>query len=290
VSERVPPPLTGAELGSLEEHCRWIREWILRSIHSNQTGHGGTSLSMVEMLALLYFRYMRHDPEHPADPGRDHFILSKGHGAPALYATLARAGYLPPEELRTLRRLESRLHGHPNAQALPGVDASTGSLGQGISLSVGLALGWRAQGRDNRVFCMVGDGELQEGQNWEAAMAGAKWGLDRLVVLVDRNRLQGDGDTEDVMPLGDLPAKWRSFGWHVQEVDGHRLDALDAALRTALLQQGRPAVLVAQTVKGKGVSYMEGVTHWHHHPVSDSELETALADIGSGGSGRTGAR
>ncbi|WP_416959404.1 transketolase [Streptomyces sp. Agncl-13] len=284
MSEPLRVPLTPAERAELTEHCRWIREWILRSIHNNQTGHGGTSLSMVEMLALLYFRHLRHEPRAPHDPGRDRFVLSKGHGAPALYATLSRAGYLPPQELMTLRRLDSRLHGHPHAAALPGVDASTGSLGQGISLGVGLALAWQYQAQDNRVFCMVGDGELQEGQNWEAAMAAAKWGLDRLVVLVDRNRLQGDGDTEDIMPLGDLAGKWRSFGWHVLETDGHDLDAVDTALRAALAERGRPTVLIANTVKGKGVSYMEGVMHWHHHPVSDEELALALADIGAAAS------
>lgn len=274
------PKLTATHISELQEHCRWIREWILRSIHSNQTGHGGTSLCMVEILSLLYFRHLQHDPLNPRDPNRDYFVLSKGHGAPALYATLARWGYLDKEELLSLRRFGSRLQGHPNSHALPGVDASTGSLGQGMSLSVGLVLGWRAQNMPNRVFCMVGDGELQEGQNWEAAMSAAKWQMGELTVLVDRNGLQGDGNTELVMPLGDLASKWRSFGWHVQTVDGHDLASLDAALGRARAILEQPSVIIAATVKGKGVSYMEGVTHWHHHPVSDGELRLALMEIG----------
>lgn len=271
--------LTEAELGALRDDCRWVRAAVLRSIHANRTGHGGSSLSMIEILVLLYRRHLRHTPDRPHDPARDHFILSKGHGSPGLYATLARAGYLPSEELLLLRRLGSRLQGHPSAHTLPGIDVCTGSLGQGLSIANGLALGWQLRHRDNRVYCVLGDGELQEGQNWEAAMAAAKWGLGAVTAVVDRNHLQGDGDTEDVMPLGDLVAKWEAFGWHTRTVDGHDLRALDEAFDAAGAERTRPSVIVAETVKGKGVGYMENVVHWHHHPVSDEELRIALRDI-----------
>jgi transketolase len=254
---------------------------VLRSIHANQTGHGGTSLSMIEILVALYFRHLRHAPDRPDDPDRDRFILSKGHGAPALYATLAEAGYLPHDELLTLRKLGSRLQGHPSALALPGVDACTGSLGQGLSIGLGLAMAAERRAAPTRVYCMLGDGELQEGQNWEAAMAASAYGVARLIAVVDRNGLQGDGNTESVLALGDLEAKWSAFGWHAQTVDGHDFEALDGAL-TAAIDDPRPSVVIAQTLKGKGVSYMEGVVHWHHHPVSDAELAIGLRDIDGG--------
>lgn len=274
--------MDAAELRSLQVRARSIRERVLRSIHHAQTGHAGPSLSMVELLTIVYFKYLRHDPRSPRDPDRDYFILSKGHGAPGLYATLAEAGIVDPDELRTLRRLGSRLQGHPSAHTLPGVDLCTGSLGQGLSLALGLALGWRARGRANRVYCILGDGELQEGQNWEAAMAAAAYGASAITVLVDRNRLQGDGDTEEVLALGDLAAKWRAFGWETFEVDGHDLEQIDQAIATGQGQDARPVAVVAHTVKGKGVSYMENVTHWHHHPINDGELEIALREVLAG--------
>jgi transketolase len=233
---------------------------------------------MVEVLVALYFRHMRNDPRHPRDPARDRFILSKGHGAPALYATLAEAGYLAHDELLTLRTVGSRLQGHPSALTLPGIDACTGSLGQGLSIGLGLAMALARQGALSRVYCMLGDGELQEGQNWEAAMAAAFYRVGRLIAVVDRNGLQGDGDTESVLALGALEEKWAAFGWHVIVVPGHEFDALDAAL-SAAAEDPRPSVVIAQTTKGRGVSYMEGVVHWHHHPVSDDELAIALDDI-----------
>lgn len=262
----------------MRRHARRIRRLTLDSIHRAQTGHAGPSLSMVEMLTLLYFRHLRYDPADPRAEWRDRFILSKGHGAPGLYATLAHAGVLPVEELGSLRRLGTRLQGHPNARDLPGVDASTGSLGQGLSIALGLALGFRMDGRPNRVYCMLGDGELQEGQNWEAIMAAPALGVPNLTALVDRNGLQSDGPTEGIIPLGDLGARWRAFGWDTHVVDGHEFHTLDAAL-TAARASDRPSVVVANTVKGKGVSYMEGVTHWHHHPISDAELAVALDEL-----------
>ncbi|MBB4636969.1 1-deoxy-D-xylulose-5-phosphate synthase N-terminal domain-containing protein [Longimicrobium terrae] len=271
-------PLAPLDAAVLRRHAREIRRLTLTSIHQAQTGHAGPSLSMVEILTLLYFRHLRYDPRDPRAEWRDRFVLSKGHGAPGLYATLAHAGVLPREELGSLRRLGTRLQGHPNARDLPGVDASTGSLGQGISIALGMALGFRMDGRSNRVFCILGDGELQEGQNWEAAMAAPALAVPNLVAIVDRNGFQSDGPTESIIPLGDLGAKWRAFGWDVHEVDGHDFHALDAAL-TAARTSPAPSVVVARTIKGKGVSYMEGVTHWHHHPISDPELAAALDEI-----------
>jgi transketolase len=262
----------------LAARARAVRELTLTAIHHVQTGHPGSSLSMVELLTYLYFVYLRVRPEEPDWPGRDHLILSKGHGAPGYYATLALRGYFPAGELLTLRQRGSRLQGHPNARALPAVDASTGSLGQGLSLGAGLALGWKHQRRDNRVVCVLGDGELQEGQVWEAAMAASAFHLDNLIAVVDRNGLQNDGPTEEIMPLNDLEAKWRAFGFQAIAVDGHDFAQIDAAFARAGTT-GQPTAIVAGTVKGRGVSYMEGVTHWHHHPISDEELTKALAEV-----------
>jgi transketolase len=257
-----------------------IRRDVIRSIHAAQTGHAGSSLSMIEILTILYWKYVRFQPSQPLWRDRDYVILSKGHGAPGYYATLAHAGFFDRKELLTLRKHRSRLQGHPSARHLAGVDASTGSLGQGLSISLGLALGSRMDQRPSRVFCILGDGELQEGQNWEAAMAAAAFGLDNLVAIVDRNRLQGDGDTEVVMPLGDVAAKWHAFGWRVWTVDGHDFDELDHALSRALTAEGSPSMIVARTIKGRGVSYMENVMHWHHHPINDADYRQAMIDLG----------
>ena len=273
------------DVAALVAHARDIRGLTLRAIHHAQTGHAGPSLSMVEILALLYFRHLRYDPRDPAWEQRDRFVLSKGHGAPGLYATLAHAGVLPVEELATLRQLGTRLQGHPNARDLPGIDVSTGSLGQGLSIALGLALGFRLQARDNWVYCLLGDGELQEGQNWEAAMAAPALGLSRVTAIIDRNGFQSDGPTEMVMSLGDLEAKWRAFGWSTHVVDGHDFVALDRTLLAAR-ESTLPTAIIAMTVKGKGVSYMEGVTRWHHHPIADDELAVALRELAvDGGAG-----
>jgi transketolase len=265
----------------LVERARVVRELTLTAIHRVQTGHPGSSLSMVELLTYLYFVYLRVRPSQPRWPERDHLLLSKGHGAPSYYATLALRGYFPTAELFTLRQLGSRLQGHPNAHDLPAVDVSTGSLGQGLSLAAGLALGWKHQRRDNRVVCVLGDGELQEGQNWEAAMAASAFHLDNLIAVVDRNGLQNDGVTEEIVPLDDLEAKWRAFGFQTATVDGHDFAELHTAFSHAGTA-GRPTAIIARTVKGRGVSFMEGVTHWHHHPISDDELAAALAEITGG--------
>ena len=243
------------------------------------SGHPGGSLSAVEILCALYFRILRHNPQDPAWPDRDRFILSKGHGVPALYAVLAECGYLPAEELTTLRKVGSRLQGHPLAGSPPGVEMSAGSLGQGLSYSIGQALAARLDGRDYRVYCLLGDGELDEGQVWEAAMAASHYSLDNLTAIVDRNRIQNDDFCENMMRTDPLPDKWRAFGWHVQEVDGHDLSQVIEALEKARDARGQPAVVIAHTVKGKGVSFMENNPEWHGKAPTPEQAERALAEL-----------
>ena len=244
-------------------------------------GHPGGSLSAVEILSALYFRIMRHKPQDPFWPNRDRFILSKGHCVPVLYAVLAECGYLPVEELTTLRKLGSRLQGHSKAGSPPGVEMSAGSLGQGLSYSIGQCLAARLDGRDYRVYCLLGDGELDEGQVWEAAMAAAHYSLDNLTAIVDRNRIQNDDFCEKVMRTDPLPDKWQAFGWHVQEVDGHDLSQLIEALERARDVRGQPSVIIAHTVKGKGVSFMENTAEWHGKAPTPEQAELALAELGS---------
>jgi transketolase len=265
------------ELRRLAVVARRIRRLALEAIHAGQSGHEGPSLSMAEILAVLFGRYRRSRPEYPYS--RDPVVLSKGHGAPGLYAALAVLGEIPVTELVSLRRLGSRLQGHPSCVALPAVDFCTGSLGQGLSLAAGFALGARMRGWPHRSYCILGDGELQEGQNWEAAMSVAAQKLHSVTAIVDRNGLQGDGRTEDVMPLADLAAKWRGFGWQVAEVDGHDLGELDTALRAATADVTAPWVLIARTVKGKGVPFMEDSVEWHHHPLDAEHLTAALQAV-----------
>jgi transketolase len=256
------------------------------------SGHPGGSLSAVEILCALYFRILRHNPAQPLWPDRDRFILSKGHAAPALYAVLAECGYLPVDELMTLRKLGSRLQGHtfpyypPGGddlstcvQAPPGVEASAGSLAQGLSFAIGQALAARLDERDYRVYCLLGDGELDEGQVWEAAMSAAHHAVDSLVAIVDRNRLQNDGFVADIMRTDPLDEKWRSFGWNVAEVDGHNLGELIAVLEEAKTVKGKPSVIIAHTVKGKGVSFMENSPDFHGRAPTKEEEERALAEL-----------
>ena len=261
---------------ALLQTARRVRKMILSSIFDAQTGHAGPSLSMVEILVTLYFSIMNHRPHEPHWDGRDRLVLSKGHGAPGLYAVLCEAGYLQVSELTELRALYSRLQGHPNAAALPGIDFSTGSLGQGLSVATGIALGFKLRKKTNRVFCIVGDGELQEGQNWEAAMSASAFDLSNLAVIVDRNRLQGDGDTEAVMPIEPLASKFDSFGWRSISIDGHDFGQLHSSLATT---DNKPIAIIANTVKGKGVSFMENVLEWHHKPVSKPLFEQANREI-----------
>jgi transketolase len=274
--------LSDTERERLTEHAKAIRRLIIDAIHAVGTGHAGSSLSMVEILTFLYFHHLKVRAQDPHWPERDYLVLSKGHGSPGLYAALAEAGFLPKQEMLTLRCLGTRLQGHPNANDLPGVDVSTGSLGQGISNAVGLALGFKHQSRQNRVYCILGDGELQEGQNWEAFMSASHFGLANLTAILDRNRLQGDGDTEIVMALGDIAAKLRAFGWLVHEIDGHDFAALDQALTAPHDAIEKPKFIVAHTIKGRGVSYMENVMEWHHHPIDDQQYRIAIDDIERG--------
>lgn len=267
------------DLRWLKEAARQCRIALLRSIHHSQTGHAGSSLSLIEILVFLYTRVMRHRPVEPEWAGRDRLVLSKGHGAPALYTVLSSQGYFPVAQLQTLRHFGSGLHGHPKAGALPGIDVCTGSLGQGLSIAAGICLGHRLAGVSNRVFCILGDGELNEGQNWEAMMAASTWRLGNLVAIVDRNGLQNDGPTESIIHLEDLCAKARAFNWDTVRIDGHDFEQLDAALGDLATSRERPLFVVADTVKGKGVSYMQGVVKWHHHPISDAELEQALMEL-----------
>ena len=270
------------KLDQLAEVAHELRIDIVRSIGEAGSGHPGGSLSCADIVCALYFGgVMKHNPNDPSDPDRDRFILAKGHAAPALYAALAHAGYFPTDELLSLRKLGSRLQGHPDSNVVPGVEVSTGSLGQGLSIAAGLAAGLKIDGDDHEVFALLGDGECQEGQVWEAAMFAAHNKLDNLVAIVDRNRLQIDGDTADVCDLGDLGAKFTAFGWTADCVDGHDIAAvIDLLNRLKADRSGKPHAVIANTVKGKGVSFMEGEAGWHGKAPNAEQLAVALADLG----------
>ena len=280
-----PPP--AVDVAGLREVARRIRVEVIRSVNHARAGHIGGPLSAAEILAVLYFQALRIRPDEPAWPDRDRFILSKGHSAIGLYAAMALRGYFPVEELLTFDAAHSRLQGHPDMTRLPGLDMSTGSLGMGISAAMGIALAARLTGRDIRSYVLLGDGECQEGQVWEAAMAAPRYHLDNLIAIVDHNRLQqygwpGDGPDGRVPPQvpGELAAKWRAFGWRVLEVDGHDVAALVAALDEAGRGDGRPTVVIAATTKGKGVSFMEGHYYWHTRAIKPDEYATAMAELG----------
>ena len=268
---------------AMKEECRRLRNDIVDAIHRAGSGHSGGSLSCVEILWTLYSRIMRIRPEQPDWPDRDRFILSKGHAAPALYAVLAVRGFFDPTELTTLRQAGAMLQGHPDMRRVPGVEMSTGSLGMGISAGVGMALGARLAGRTFKTYVLVGDGELDEGQNWEALMAAHKFGLSDLTVIIDRNGVQLDGPTDEVMPLLDIPRRLLAFGLSdVRTCDGHDCRDVYGAL-TAPRQEAAgdpgPRVVVANTVKGKGVSFMEGRAAWHGKPISDEDYRSAKAEL-----------
>ena len=263
----------------LQALCKQVRRDIISSITAAKSGHPGGSLSAVEILVALYFEKMNIDPKQPDMPGRDRFVLSKGHAAPCLYAVLAERGYFDPAELQNLRKLHSFLQGHPDSKKCPGVEASTGSLGQGISAAVGMAIAGKLDKKDYRVYAMLGDGEVEEGQVWEAAMSAAKYHLDNLCAVVDVNGLQIDGRTADVMPSEPLDEKFRAFGWHVLKADGHDLADLDRAFREAAGLKDAPTVILARTVKGKGVSFMENDAGWHGKAPNDEQFEKAIAEL-----------
>ncbi|MCD6590455.1 MAG: transketolase [Candidatus Aenigmarchaeota archaeon] len=257
-----------------------IRKDIIKMTAEAGSGHPGGSLSCVEILVSLYFSVMNHKPEDPEWEGRDRFVLSKGHAAPALYAVLARSGYFPLEELATLRKLNSRLQGHPHRKSLPGIEASTGSLGQGFSIAVGMALGLKSDSRPNKVYVLLGDGEIQEGQVWEAANTASHYKLDNLIAILDHNGLQIDGHVKDVMNIYPIEKKWEAFGWDVITVDdGHDFEKLLAAFEKAKQQKGRPTIIIANTVKGKGVSFMENRAEWHGKAPTKEQAEIALREL-----------
>lgn len=256
-----------------------IRIEIIEQVYNANSGHPGGSLSCADILAVLYFNQMNIDSENPNAKGRDRFVLSKGHCAPALYATLARKGYFDKELLKGFRKVESNLQGHPDMKKVPGVDMSTGSLGQGLSAAVGMAIGSKMEHEGYRVYCLLGDGELEEGQVWEAAMSASKNKLDNLCAIVDYNTLQIDGNVEEVAGLIDIKEKFESFGFNVIEVNGHDIEALIHAFNSAKHQKDMPSVIIARTIKGKGVSFMEGKAEWHGKAPNQEQYEEAINEL-----------
>jgi len=263
----------------LGEIARQARIDVIRMLTEAASGHPGGSLSAIELVTALYAHEMRHDPTNPAMENRDRFIISKGHGVPAVYAVMAQVGYWPREELLTLRKLNSRFQGHPDRCRLPGLEASTGSLGQGLSIAIGLSLASKLDNDKFRVYCLIGDGESQEGQIWEAAMSAPKFALDNLVCILDYNKAQIDGYVSEVMPIEPIAEKWHAFGWHVIEIDGHDYDQIFEALSEARSVKGKPTFILADTVKGKGVSFMEGLVDWHGVAPNRDQEAKALQEL-----------
>ena len=264
----------------LENIAREIRISALKTIYFSNSGHPGGSLSSADIITALYFDLMNIEPKNPEMENRDRFILSKGHASALLYACLAKRGYFEEEELSTFRAIDGRLQGHPDSRKTPGVDMTTGSLGQGLSLGVGLALAGTLSNCGYYVYVLLGDGELNEGQIWEAAMSANKYQLDRLIAIVDRNHLQLDGNTEDVMPLEPLQEKWKTFGWEVLTIDGHNIAEIIAAVNTIKSSSGKPGVVIADTIKGKGVSFMENKPEWHGKVPDKRQMEAAVSELG----------
>ncbi len=269
----------GECMENFDEIRNQMRIDIIRSTAAAGSGHPGGSLSCTDILAVLYFKVMNVDPANPDWPDRDRLVLSKGHGAPALYAALAEKGFFPREDLLTLRKLNSYLSGHPDMNSTPGVDISTGSLGQGLSLANGMALAGRVDHKDYKVYCIMGDGEIQEGQIWEAAMAASHYKLNNLIAFVDWNGLQIDGTNDEVMTVRPIDEKFRAFGWNAVVIDGHDCDAILEAVNEAKKSEERPSVIVCKTVKGKGVSFMENKVGWHGVAPNADQAEAALAEL-----------
>ncbi len=269
----------------LKRKARALRREIVTMVHRANSGHIGGSLSATEIVVALYHRIMRHDPRNPLWPERDRFVLSKGHCSPVLYAILADCGYFPAADLRAFRRPGSHLQGHPVQGKTPGVEASTGTLGLGLSTACGLALAGRMRRMDHTVFVLCGDGEQQEGQIWEAALFAHKYRLGNLIAFTDRNRLQTDGNTEEVMPLDPLTRKWEAFGWNSWEIDGHDFAQIEDAVARARKTPDSPSMIVANTVKGRGVSFMENVASWHGTPPTPEQHALALAELDGAASG-----
>jgi transketolase len=271
-------PLSIEELKAM---AATIRRDIIEMVTLAQSGHPGGSLSAADILTALYFRVMRLDPARPDWPERDRFILSKGHACPVWYAALAERGYFDKSHLGTLRKLNSILQGHADMRKTPGVDMTVGSLGQGVCAGLGIALAGKLRQKEYHVWVVIGDGEIQEGAVWEAAMAGAKWKLDNLTAILDRNRLQNDDFIDATMPIDPVADKWRAFNWHVVEIDGHNMEEIVSALETAQTVKGRPTLIIAHTIKGKGVSFMENVPEWHGKAPSQEQAQRALQELGA---------
>ncbi|MDW5561923.1 MAG: transketolase [Methanomassiliicoccus sp.] len=264
----------------LESKANLLRRHIIKMTFAAQSGHPGGSLSYADIVSALFFKVMRHRPSDPNWEDRDKFVLSKGHAAPVYYAALAESGYFPVDDLLTLRKLGSHLQGHPCRKKTPGVEISTGSLGQGLSVANGMALAAKLDRRLTRIFCLMGDGELQEGQNWEAAMLASHYKLDNITAFVDRNKMQIDGPTEQIMSLEPLGDKWRAFGWNVVEINGHDMRQILDACEAAAHVTGKPTMIIAHTIKGKGVSFMEGAIAFHGKAPNADEYRIALKELG----------
>jgi transketolase len=271
--------MSAPDIQKLKQIANQIRKDIIVETHAAGSGHPGGSLSSTDLATVLYFHVINHRPDDPDWPDRDRVFWSKGHCSPVVYACLARAGYFDPELLVTFRKMGSILQGHPARIKTPGVETNGGSLGQGLSVALGSALGLRMDGKSARCYAFVGDGEAQEGAIWEAAMAAAHFGVDNLCVILDYNDLQIDGRVSEIMDIAPAAAKWRAFGWHVIELDGHDMEAILAAFEEAAATKGQPTVLVARTIKGKGVSFMEDKCEWHGTAPNDEQAEQALAEL-----------
>lgn len=272
--------LPAAEKARLEQLCGQFRIDLIETLHQRQTGHPGGSLSLCEILSVLYFEEMNVDPADPKMADRDRLVLCKGHAAPILYRVLAEKGFFPVEEMKTLRCFETRLQGHPCPLETPGVDAATGPLGIGLSAALGMSMALKMNESPARVYAILGDGEINEGTVWEALMAAVKFKADNLCAVLDWNGVQLDGTTEDIMPMGDIPAKFKAFGWNCIEIDGHDLDAVYDAFETAKTVKGVPTIILAHTVKGKGVSFMEGKNAWHGKAIGDEDYAKAMEELG----------
>lgn len=263
-------------IDELKQIANDVRKGIIEAVYSGKSGHPGGSLSITDIMTVLYFNEMNINPEQPKDENRDRLVLSKGHCAPALYSTLARRGFFGIEELKTLRNIESRLQGHPDMKNIPGVDMTTGSLGQGLSAANGMAIAGKLDNKDYRVYCILGDGEIEEGQIWEAAMASSKYKLDNLCVIVDNNNLQIDGTIEEVMSSYPIDEKFKSFGFQIINIDGHDIDEIMKAFEVAKNVKGKPTCIIAKTIKGKGVSFMENQVGWHGKAPNEEQYRQAM--------------
>jgi len=274
--------LTNVQEVKIVNLCKKFRIELIKCLHTVGSGHPGGSLSATEIITTLYFHELNVNPKNPNDPDRDRFILSKGHAAPMLYLNLAEKGYFDKSELSNLRQMNHMLQGHPCAKTTPGIDLSTGPLGLGISAAVGMAIADKLDKKGYNVYVLIGDGETQEGIVWEAAMAASKYKLDNLIVILDHNKVQLDGTIDEIMPLGDINAKWESFGWKVIETNGHNIRDIASALEEAKRAKGRPTIIIAETVKGKGISFMEGKNIWHGKPIDDEHFNLAMKELSGG--------